>query len=106
MGKLIRNTPLSTAFSRFPPYRKFVGLVLAGLMILSCSGYHVRGDRPRGIYHRVKSGETLSIIARAYHVDLQELAEINNVGNPDRIETDSVICDDRGPANHAPGRVR
>jgi lipoprotein NlpD len=91
MGKLIRNTPLSTAFSRFPPYRKFVGLVLAGLMILSCSGYHVRGDRPRGIYHRVKSGETLSIIARAYHVDLQELAEINNVGNPDRIETDSVI---------------
>ena len=60
-------------------------------MILSCSGYPVRGDRPRGVYHRVKSGETLSIIARAYHVDLQELAEINNIGNPDRIETDSVI---------------
>ena len=60
-------------------------------MILSCSGYPVRGDRPRGVYHRVKSGETLAIIARAYRVDLQELAEINNIDNPDRIETDSVI---------------
>jgi lipoprotein NlpD len=91
MGKLTGKIPLSPVFSCCPPYRKFIGLVLVGLVILSCSGYHVRGDRPRGIYHRVKSGETLSIIARAYHVDLQELAEINNVGNPDRIETDSVI---------------
>jgi lipoprotein NlpD len=91
MGKLTRKTSLATVLSCCPPYRKFIGLVLACLVILSCSGYHVKGDRPRGIYHRVKSGETLAVIARAYHVDLQELAEINNVGDPDRIETDSVI---------------
>jgi len=71
--------------------RKYIGLILSGLLILSCSGYPVRGDRPRGVYHRIKSGETLSIIARAYHVDLQELAEINNISNPNRIEADGVI---------------
>jgi lipoprotein NlpD len=69
---------------------KFIGFLLIGLMILSCSGYHVRSDR-RGVYHRVKSGETLSAIARAYHVKLQDLAEINNISAPDQIEAGSVI---------------
>jgi len=91
MGKLIRKTIHSTIFSRCPPHWKLIGLLMAGLVILSCSGYPVRGDRPRGIYHIVKSGETLSIIARAYQVDPQELAEINNIADPDRIETDRVI---------------
>jgi len=64
---------------------------LIGLTILSCAGYPLRSERPRGIYHRVKSGETLSAIARAYQVNLQDLAEINNISNPDQIEVDSVI---------------
>jgi lipoprotein NlpD len=91
MGKLTRKTPLPKVFSYSLMLRKCIGFILSGLLILSCSGYPVRGDRPRGVYHRIKSGETLSIIARAYHVDLQDLAEINNIGNPDRIETDGVI---------------
>jgi lipoprotein NlpD len=91
MGKLTGTRPLSTVFSCRPTYRIIVGFILIGLMILSCSSYPIRGDRPRGIYHRVKSGETLSIIARAYRVDLQELAEINNIDSPDLIEVDSVI---------------
>jgi lipoprotein NlpD len=91
MGKLTRKIPLSRIFSYRLKLRKYIGLFLASLLILSCAGYPVRGDRPRGVYHRIKSGETLSIIARAYHVDLQELAEINNIDNPNRIETDGVI---------------
>jgi lipoprotein NlpD len=91
MGKLTGEAPLSTVFSCCPTCRKIVGFILIGLMILSCSGYPIRGDRPRGIYHRVKSGETLSIIARAYRVDLQELAETNNIDSPDLIEVDTVI---------------
>ncbi|MBN2439655.1 MAG: M23 family metallopeptidase [Deltaproteobacteria bacterium] len=91
MGKLTGKTPLSTVFSCCRPCRTIIGFLLIGLMILSCSGYPVRGDRPRGVYHRVKSGETLLSIARAYRVDLQELAEINNINSPDRIEVDSVI---------------
>ena len=91
MGKLIRTMLDSTAESCLTSYRKLPGWILAVLLILSCSGYPVRSDHPRGVYHLVKKGETLYSIARAYRVDLQELAEINNVGDPDRIETGSVI---------------
>ncbi len=38
---------------------KLVSFLLIGAMLLSCSGYPVRSDRSRGVYHRVKSGETL-----------------------------------------------
>jgi lipoprotein NlpD len=71
--------------------RNLIGCLLIGIMLLSCSGYPVRGDRPRGIYHHVKSGETLSAIAEAYHVNLQELAEINHIDKSGRIEPDSVL---------------
>ena len=78
-------------FSRCIAERKLLILLLISVMFLSCSGYPVRSDRSRGVYHRVKSGETLSAIARAYHVKLQDLAEINDISKPDQIETDSVI---------------
>jgi murein DD-endopeptidase MepM/ murein hydrolase activator NlpD len=91
MGKLTSETPLATGFLCRPHRLNFMGFFLVGLMILSCSGLPIRDARPRGVYHRVKSGETLSAIARAYRVDLQELAEINNISHSDRIEPDSVI---------------
>jgi len=91
MGKLTGKTPISKVMS-FPPICwSMIGFLLAGLVFFSCSGYPVKSDRARGVYHRVKNGETLSSIARAYHVDLQELAEINNISSPDRIDLDSVI---------------
>jgi lipoprotein NlpD len=45
----------------------------------------------KGIYHKVKKGETFWSIARAYHVKLQDLAEVNNVNNPGLIEEGSVL---------------
>lgn len=86
-----KETPPIPGFSSLPQARKLVGFILIGLTILSCAGYPLRSERPRGIYHRVKGGETLSAIARAYRVNLQDLAEINNIANPDQIEADSVI---------------
>ncbi len=85
------NRPLFRACSCIITCRKVISFLLIGAIFLSCSGYPIRSSRPRGIYHRVKSGETLSAIARAYHVKLQDLAEINNIGKPDQIEMDSVI---------------
>jgi lipoprotein NlpD len=82
--------PLYQAFYSFVRQRR-ISYLLIGLLILSCSGYPVRGDRSRGVYHRVKSGETLAAIAKAYRVNLQELAEINNVSKSGQIETDSVL---------------
>ncbi len=78
-------------FSRSTAEWKLLSLLLIGVMLLSCSGYPVRSDRSRGVYHRVKSGETLYAIAKAYHVNLQDLAEINNISKPEQIEADSVI---------------
>lgn len=85
------NGPLFRVCPRVGAWRKAVALLLIGTMLLSCSGYSVRDSRPRGVYHRVKSGETLSAIAKAYQVKLQDLAEINNIGKPDQIEADSFI---------------
>ncbi len=85
------DSSLLRVCSSILPYRKSIGVLLIGWMLLSCSGHPLRGDQPRGIYHRVKSGETLSAIARAYHVNLQDLAEINNIDNTAQIATDSVI---------------
>jgi lipoprotein NlpD len=91
MGQFMTGRPLSGVCSCLIAYRKGVALLLVGAMLISCSGYSVRGSRPRGVYHRVKSGETLSAIAKAYQIKLQDLAEINNISRPDQIETDSVI---------------
>ncbi len=85
------NRPRYRACSWIAAGRKAVSILLIGALLLSCAGDPVRSSRPRGVYHRVKSGETLSAIARAYHVKLQDLAEINNISRPDQIETDSVI---------------
>ena len=74
-----------------PPLRKIQALFLIFLFILSCSAPVLRSDRPKGVYHRVKKGETLWSIARAYNIDIQELAEVNNIVEPASIEADSVI---------------
>ncbi len=85
------GSPHFRAFLPFIPHRKLIGFLLVGVLLLSCSGCSVRGSRARGVYHRVKSGETLSIIARAYHVNVQELAEVNNIRKPDEIAVGSVV---------------
>ncbi len=85
------GSPHFRAFLPILHHRKLIGFLLVGVMLLSCSGYHARGNRARGVYHRVKSGETLSVIARAYHVSIQELADVNNIGKPDDIAVGSVI---------------
>lgn len=41
----------------------------------------------RGIYHKVRGGESIQRIARFYHVPVQELAEWNNIQNESEIES-------------------
>lgn len=91
MGKLTDHITLHKTYTYGLPFWRFIGVVLLCMIFMSCSSVSLRGDQPCGVYHLVKRGETLSVIARAYRVDLQYLAEINNIDNPDRIEADSVI---------------
>jgi len=72
-------------------------LAFLGASLLSCSVRIVdrsslkSSERMRGVYHRVKPGETLWRISRAYNIDLQELAEINNITDSSRIGAGSVV---------------
>jgi len=60
-------------------------------LIISCSGSQVQKTQAKGVYHRVKKGETVWNIARAYNIKLQDLAEINNIEDPALIKEDTII---------------
>ena len=49
------------------------------------------GCHPAGFQHRVKPGENLYRIGKAYGVDYQELARLNGIGNVDKIEVGQRI---------------
>jgi lipoprotein NlpD len=70
---------------------RFVLLLFVCVFLSSCTTYHVKTEQPRGVYHRIKSGETLWSIAKAYKINVQDLAEVNNITDPNLIEIDSVI---------------
>ena len=76
---------------------KLLSLAFLGAALLSCSIQIVdrsslkSSERMRGVYHRVKPGETLWRISKAYNVDLQELAEINNITDASRISAGDAI---------------
>jgi LysM repeat protein len=44
-----------------------------------------------GVYHKVQKNETLWKIAQTYNVDIQEIAEINDIDDPAEIETGQRI---------------
>jgi lipoprotein NlpD len=90
MGRLMKDFSLPRTVSTILKPQT-TALLLLFLLLVSCSGFPVKSDRPRGVYHRVKSGETLSVIAKAYRVNLQELAEVNNINQPGLIEVGSVV---------------
>ena len=58
---------------------------------ISCSGSQVQKTQVKGVYHRVKKGETAWSIARAYNIKLQDLAEINNIEDPALVKEDTII---------------
>jgi len=81
-----------TTLSRFTHSKKhLIFLFLLLLPFIVTNSYGLKSGKLKGVYHRVKRGETLYSIARAYHVHVQDLAEVNNVENPNRIEFDRVI---------------
>ncbi len=71
----------------------FYFILLIAVFFISCSvpSPYVYKEPAKGIYHRVKKGETFWGIARAYNVKMQDLAEVNNIETPDAIEEGSVV---------------
>src|SRR3989338_9028950 len=50
-------------------------LILGCWILTSCSTSY----DARGVFHRTREGETLVWVAKAYCVELQDLAEMNNI---------------------------
>ena len=72
--------------------------VLVVSLLASCISVQIRDtkslketDRVKGVYHRVKPGETLWRISKAYNADLQEIAELNNITDSSRITAGQAI---------------
>jgi lipoprotein NlpD len=66
-------------------------VLLAFLIIASCSGAQIQKQETTGVYHRVKKGQTAYSIARAYNLKLQDLAQINNISDPALIKEGAVL---------------
>jgi lipoprotein NlpD len=66
-------------------------ILLALSLIVSCFRPQVQKTRTMGVYHLVKKNETVSMIADAYHVQLQNLAEMNKITDLNSIKEGSVI---------------
>ena len=66
-------------------------ILLALFLILSCFRPQVQKTQAIGVYHLVKKNETVRMIARAYHVKLQDLVEMNNITDLNSIKEGYVI---------------
>lgn len=49
------------------------------------------GKKSEGLYHTVQRNETLWRICKTYKVSMQDVAELNNIKNPDRIKVGDKI---------------
>jgi lipoprotein NlpD len=70
---------------------KCIAIATLLFMLAACSGPFLRTTQVKGVYHRIKAGETLGGIARAYGTDVLDLAVNNDISDPDSIETGRVI---------------
>ena len=86
------NLPKSCLFSSWYKLIVCFFCILFFLQLtISCSGSQVQRTQAKGVYHRVKKGETVWSIARAYKIKLQDLAEINNIEDPALVKEDTII---------------
>jgi lipoprotein NlpD len=75
-----------------PFHKKLLVLALAFLFLLACASPSIKkSEMPPGVYHRVKKGDTLWNISRAYNKDILDLVVINKMTDPNAIEVDSII---------------
>lgn len=66
--------------------RRRTGKQLAATVLLGALAACGIGACGRGIYHRVRPGENLYRISKAYGVPVQRLAHVNHLSDPSRIE--------------------
>jgi len=66
-------------------------ICLAFFIFGACSTRYIEQRSAKGVYHKVSKGETLWRIAKAYNIDIQDLAEVNNITDPTVVTAGDVI---------------
>jgi len=73
-------------------------LILPALLLVACQRHPppdilkpVPDAEAVGVFHRVKPGETLFSICKAYKADLQEVAEINDISDADKLQAGQKV---------------
>lgn len=75
-------------------YKNIFGIVfLCALLfsIMACTAHYKESVRAQGVYHTVHKGETFYTIAKTYNINIQDLAEINNITDTNSIKAGDVI---------------
>ena len=74
-------------------YMKKIAILLfiITFSVMACTARYKESVPVRGVYHEVKKDVTLWKIAQTYNVDIQELAEINNITDPTIIEVGTIV---------------
>jgi murein DD-endopeptidase MepM/ murein hydrolase activator NlpD len=67
--------------NRINNFAKILICFIAAVSMMACATAYDR----RGVYHKVRSGESIWKIAKYYHVSVQDLAEWNNIHDPTEI---------------------
>ncbi|MFC1632470.1 murein hydrolase activator EnvC family protein [Candidatus Omnitrophota bacterium] len=74
---------------------KITYCLLFAIFLAGCATVSTRPPLPikdaSGVYHRVKKGQTLWRIAKAYNIDLEKIARINRLADTSRIYTGQLI---------------
>jgi murein DD-endopeptidase MepM/ murein hydrolase activator NlpD len=88
---------------------KFIS-VLFVLLLSSCSFYEsprYTSYNQRGKYHYIRSGDTLWKISKKYRIDIEQLAVLNGIKNPNRLKVGKRIFIPRRSFRqlYAPGKV-
>ncbi|MEA3328412.1 MAG: LysM peptidoglycan-binding domain-containing protein, partial [Candidatus Omnitrophota bacterium] len=72
---------------------RFILLILLSMFLAGCAT--VPSPRPVarkiGIYHPVKKGETLSRIAKIYHLSAEEIARVNRLSDKNKIDIGQLL---------------
>jgi len=68
-------------------------IIIISAFIVSCSTppFYFQKETVTGVYHLVKKGESFWSIARAYKINLQDLAEANNIKDPGLLQEGTVL---------------
>ena len=96
-GRAAGRTKRSNFLNRMQKNILLVSFLSIILLTGGCARHRVSSERPspphgmRGVYHVVERHQTLYRICKTYGVDLKEVASLNGIADPGKIETGQRI---------------